>query len=75
MLEPLQVPAQTQPHVNLYVPSGNAIYEIVDVQGYADDPEVTLKRCAYDGTLVEPTIVKLFSELQANNYLVIRSSN
>lgn len=74
MLEPLQVPAQTQIGVNLYVPSGNAIYEIVDVQGWSDDPDVTLKRCAYDGTLVEPTITETFSSLQTNNYLVIRSS-
>ena len=70
MLQPLLVPAQLALGINLFVPSGNAIYEVTGL-GSGDDPEVELKRCAYDGTLVEPTILTTFSSMQANQYLPI----
>ena len=71
MLEPLSTPAQTQIGVNLYVPSQNAVYHITDVQGWSDDPEITVKRCNYDGTLAEPQFTFLFSSLQSCNFLVV----
>ena len=73
MTQPLLVPAQLELGGHLYVPSGNAIYEIHGLGG-GDNPDVELKRCAYDGSLVEPTILTNFANMQANNYLVITHS-
>lgn len=74
MLQPLTVPAQLVLGINLFVPSANAVYEVTGLGG-GDNPDVEIKRCGYDGSMVAPTILTNFNNLQVNNYLVITANS
>ena len=74
MIQRLVTPAQLILGINLYCPTDNAIYEIVDIQGDSLHPDVTLKRCLYDGTLCSIPLIVNYDNMYAS-YMPITANS